>query len=200
VAVAIAGWWSPSNQPGSWLLRAAPGQNGRFAPSGGGLGAPLGPDPVRPPPWAYDGVPGEGSIPVPLPPPDCPRLRILRVNSRAIKPCNSSDFSFELRTQDRQSRPIVLRKARFSPKLCTPSIRYGSRNSNFRSYLQTSAQRGLAASLGQRVSLISNSPYRGLSPPASASISASSMCRNCRSAIPAARSIWAGNTKTTHGK
>ncbi len=36
VAVAIAGWWSPSNQPGSWLLRAAPGQNGRFAPSGEG--------------------------------------------------------------------------------------------------------------------------------------------------------------------
>src|SRR5882672_8296052 len=27
------------------------------------------PNPVRPTPWAYDGVPGEGSIPVPLPPP-----------------------------------------------------------------------------------------------------------------------------------
>jgi hypothetical protein len=30
---------------------------------------PLRPNPVRPTPWAYDGVPGEGSIPAPLPPP-----------------------------------------------------------------------------------------------------------------------------------
>jgi hypothetical protein len=71
VAVAIAGCWSPSNQPGSWLLRAAPGRMAVSHPRGG-LGAPLGPDPVRPPPWAYDGVPGEGSIPVPLPPPLIP--------------------------------------------------------------------------------------------------------------------------------
>jgi thymidylate synthase len=33
------------------------------------------------------------------------------VNSRANKPSNSSDFSFELQTLDRQSRPIVLRKS-----------------------------------------------------------------------------------------
>jgi len=77
------------------------------------------------------------------------KLRILRVNSPANKPSNSSDFSFELRTPDRQSWPIVLRKARFSPKLWTPSIRYGSRNSNVWSDLRTSSERGFAASLGQ---------------------------------------------------
>jgi hypothetical protein len=49
--VAIACWWSPYNQPGSWLPGATPGQNGRFAASGGGLGAPLGPRPARPTPW-----------------------------------------------------------------------------------------------------------------------------------------------------
>jgi hypothetical protein len=83
----------------------------------------------------YRGLRGEGSIPVPLPPPPCPRLGILRVNSWAINPSNSSYFSFDLRTPERRSRPIVLRKARFSPKLWTPSIRYGSRNSNVWSYL-----------------------------------------------------------------
>jgi len=77
------------------------------------------------------------------------KLRILRVNSPANKPSNSSDFSFELRTPDRQSWPVVLRKARFSPKLWTPSIRYGSRNSNVWSDLRTSSERGFAASLGQ---------------------------------------------------
>jgi hypothetical protein len=76
------------------------------------------------------GVRREGSIPVPLPPPACPRPANLRMNSRANKPIISSDFSFELRTPDRQSGPIVLRKARFSPELWTPSIRYGFRNSN----------------------------------------------------------------------
>jgi hypothetical protein len=52
-------------------ILAANGRNGCFAAfdPGGGLGVPLRPNPVRPTPWAYDGVPGEGSIPVPLPPP-----------------------------------------------------------------------------------------------------------------------------------
>src|SRR5438477_5162963 len=68
------------------------------------------------------------------------------VFSPANKPSNSSDFSFELRTPDRQSWPIVLRKARFSPKLWTPSIRYGFRNSNVWSDLRTSLERGSAAS------------------------------------------------------
>jgi len=86
---------------------------------------------------------------IPLAPPACPRLHILRVNSRANNPSNGSDFSFELWTPDRQSWPIVLRKARFSPKLWTPSIRYGSRNSNVWSYLLTSAESGSATSLGQ---------------------------------------------------
>ena len=60
MAVAIACWWSPYNQPGFWRLRAAPGQNGRFAAfgiRGGRLGARLRPYPVRPTPWAYDGAP-----------------------------------------------------------------------------------------------------------------------------------------------
>ena len=35
---------------------------------------------------------------IPIAPPACSRPGILRVNSRAIKPSNSSDFSFELRT------------------------------------------------------------------------------------------------------
>src|SRR6266852_694673 len=52
----------------------------------GGLGAPFGPDPVRPTPWAFDGVPGEGLIPVPLPPPDCPTRRFLRAISVAKGP------------------------------------------------------------------------------------------------------------------
>jgi hypothetical protein len=34
--------------------------------------ARVGPYPVRSIPWAYDGTPGEGSIPVPLPPPASP--------------------------------------------------------------------------------------------------------------------------------
>jgi hypothetical protein len=83
----------------------------------------------------YAGLRGEGSTPVPLPPPYCPRPRILQVKSRAIRPSNSNDFSFELRTPDLESRLIFLRTARFSPKLWTPSIRYGSRNLNVWSYL-----------------------------------------------------------------
>jgi hypothetical protein len=48
---------------------------------------------------------------------------------------NSSDFSFELWTPDRRSRPTILRKARFSPKLWTSPIRYGFRKSNVSSCL-----------------------------------------------------------------
>ena len=86
---------------------------------------------------------------VPLPPPVWPRSRVLRMSSRATKPSNSSDFSFELRALDRQSRLNILRKALFSPKLWTLSIRYGSRNLNVLSCLRTSAERGSATSLGQ---------------------------------------------------
>ena len=71
VAVAIVCWWSHS-QPGFWLLTVASGAEWLFRGlrSGGrGLGVPLRPNPVRPTPWAYDGVLGEGSIPAPLPPP-----------------------------------------------------------------------------------------------------------------------------------
>jgi len=41
----------------------------------------------------------------------------------AIKPSASSDFSFELRTVNRQSRLILLRIAHFSPELWTLRIR-----------------------------------------------------------------------------
>ena len=59
------------NQPG---LAAKSRPRGRMAVSqlldpGAGLGPRLRRYPVRPTPWAYDEVPGEGSIPVPLPPP-----------------------------------------------------------------------------------------------------------------------------------
>jgi hypothetical protein len=36
VAVAIACWWSPYNQPGFWLLRAAPGAEWPFRSLGSG--------------------------------------------------------------------------------------------------------------------------------------------------------------------
>jgi hypothetical protein len=85
--------------------------------------------------WNYAGLRGEGSTPVPLPPPACPRPGNLRLNSRAKKPSNSSDFSFELRTPNRQRPLIILRKVHFSPKLWTPQIRYGSRNPNVSSDL-----------------------------------------------------------------
>jgi hypothetical protein len=69
--VAVACWWSPYNQPEFWLLRAPRGRMAVSQPwdPGGGLGPRVRPYLVRPTPWAYDGVPGEGSIPVPLPPP-----------------------------------------------------------------------------------------------------------------------------------
>src|ERR1700704_5316771 len=101
----------------------------------GGLGRAFARNYVRRSSLEYSGLRGEGSIPVPLPPPACPRAEYSPVNSRAIKPSNSTDFSIELRTPDRQSRPIILRKAGFSLKLWTPSIRYGSRNSNVWSYI-----------------------------------------------------------------
>jgi hypothetical protein len=41
----------------------------------------------------YAGLRGEGSTPVPLPPPAWPKPRVLRVNSLAIKPSSSRDFS-----------------------------------------------------------------------------------------------------------
>jgi hypothetical protein len=43
----------------------------------------------------YADVHGEGWIPAPLPPPAVSRPRILQVNSRAIKPSNTSNFSSE---------------------------------------------------------------------------------------------------------
>jgi len=49
---------------------------------------------------------------------------------RAIKPNSGTDFSFELRTPSRQGELVILRKAHLSPKLWTPRIRYGARNSN----------------------------------------------------------------------
>ena len=74
------------------------------------------------------GLRGEGSIPVPLPPPAWPKPCILCANLLAIWPNSSSDFSCELRTYNGQSRLILLRKAHFSPQLWTLRIRYGSRN------------------------------------------------------------------------
>jgi hypothetical protein len=49
---------------------------------------------------------------------------------------------------NRHNRPIILRKAGFSPNLRTPTIRYGSRNLIVSSYLSASAESGSAVSLG----------------------------------------------------
>ena len=61
------------------------------------------------------------------------KLCFLRVKLLANKPNSSSDFS--LCSERPQSRPIILRRARFSPKLWTLSDRHGSRNLNVSSYL-----------------------------------------------------------------
>ena len=45
-------------------------------------------------------------IPVPLPPPARATLCFLRMNSRAIKPSNGGDISYELRTPVPQSGPL----------------------------------------------------------------------------------------------
>jgi hypothetical protein len=81
------------------------------------------------------GLHGEGSSPVPLPPPACPRPCVLQANLSAIGPSSRSHFQFELWTPQSAERPIILRKARFSPNLRTPPIRDGSRNSIVSSYL-----------------------------------------------------------------
>ncbi len=76
---------------------------------------------------------GEGSTPVPLPPPACPRPRIRWVNSCANSPVTAaiSHLSSGLPI----GRAGLLFSERPSPKLWTPSIRYGSRNSNVWGYL-----------------------------------------------------------------
>jgi hypothetical protein len=64
---------------------------------------------------------------------------------------------------------IVLRKAHLSPKLCTPRLRYGSRNSNVSKSLRISTKRDFAALLGQARASEANSQCRGLNPSAPAS-------------------------------
>jgi hypothetical protein len=59
VAVAIVCWWSRYGQPGFWMLTVA--LQGRMAVSQPsirreGWRVPPQPNPVRPTPWAYDGV------------------------------------------------------------------------------------------------------------------------------------------------
>jgi hypothetical protein len=73
---------------------------------------------------------GEGSIPVPLPPPAWPKPCILSTSLLAKKPHNRSSFHLKLQAFNRQSRLILLRLVHFSPELWTLRIRYGSRNSN----------------------------------------------------------------------
>jgi hypothetical protein len=121
---------------------------------------------VRPPskrnlirlgPLDNSGLRGEGSIPVP-PPPDWPRPCILRANSLAIKLSNSSDFSFGLWTPDRQGRLIILRKAHFSPKLWTPSIRYVFEIRTFRVAYDRHRKEVVRLLSDRRERPISNSP------------------------------------------
>ena len=96
----------------------------------------------------YAHVLGEGSIPVPLPPPACPRSSVLWATSLAIRPSSRSRFRFELRTPVRQNRPIILWKARFSLNLWTSPRRYGSRNSIVSNYLLALGESGSAVSVG----------------------------------------------------
>ena len=102
-----------------WVLSIRRGIRRSWAPEGthmagarrrrcGRLESPFGRRRLRPPDPRgalmrlstpdYRGLRGEGSIPVPLPPPDCRRPRILRVNSGAIKPVTAaiSHLSFGL--------------------------------------------------------------------------------------------------------
>ena len=67
----------------------------------------------------------------------------------AIKPNSGTNFSFELRTPSRRGAFDILRKAHLSPKLWTPRIRYGTRNSNLSKSLQTVTKIGSATPLGR---------------------------------------------------
>jgi hypothetical protein len=67
---------------------------------------------------------------IPPSPPAWPKQGILCAKMQAIEPNISSNFRFGFRTSKRQSPPILLRMAQFSPDLWTPPIWYGSRNSN----------------------------------------------------------------------
>src|ERR1700716_1549566 len=88
-----------------WMVQVA--HQGAGAPRvHGGLGRAFARNYVRRSSLEYSGLRGEGSIPVPLPPPAWPKPCILRLNLLAIKPSTSSDFSSDLRTPDRQGRPI----------------------------------------------------------------------------------------------
>jgi len=97
----------------------------------------------------YDGARGEASIPVPLPPPASPRSHVLCAKVLATKSSICSDLRFGFRTSKRQSPPIILRMAQFSPELWTPRIRYGSLNSSVSSGLRISDEMGSANPLGQ---------------------------------------------------
>jgi hypothetical protein len=94
---------------------------------GQGPSAPLGQKDNRSQNAAWN---GEGSIPVPLAPPDRPSPAFSGRNCLANKPNNRSEISFELWIPDREGRLNILRRARSSPKLWTSPIQYGPPNSN----------------------------------------------------------------------
>src|SRR5260370_23988858 len=92
-----------------WMVQVA--HQGSGAPQvHGGLGRAFARNYVRRNSLEYSGLRGEGSTPVPLPPPAWPKPHILRVSLWAIKPNSGSDFSFELRTPSWQGTLIILRK------------------------------------------------------------------------------------------
>ena len=135
---------------------------------GAGLGPHLRRYPVRPTPWAYDGVPGEGSIPVPLPPPACPRPCILRANFLAISPVTAaiSHLSSGLLIGRVgllfSERPVSLRSSglhRFGTvlEIRTSRITYDFQRKEVLRLLSD-----------RRECRISNSPSRGSNPPAPA--------------------------------
>ena len=83
----------------------------------------------------YAHILGEGSIPVPLPPPDRPSPAFSGRDLLATEPKNRNEISFELWIPDQEGRLNILQRAHSSPKLWTLPIRYGPPNSNVLSKL-----------------------------------------------------------------
>ncbi len=119
----------------------------------------------------YANLRGEGSNPVPLPPPACLRERILWVNLRAIQPSNSSDFSFGLRLPIGRGglffseKPVFLRSSGLYPfgkdfEIRTFGVAYGLQRKEFCRVISDWRER------------LFLTPYRGSNPPASVSHSA----------------------------
>jgi hypothetical protein len=125
----------PRARPSEESASATPAAERRGRPLSLRPPCQMAPDPPGYP--DYCGLRGEGSIPVPLPPPASRRSYVLGAVSLAIGPSSRSHFLFELRTAAKAESVHYSLKARFSPNLWTPPMRYGSRNWIALSYLRS---------------------------------------------------------------